>query len=335
MDFLQSLFNQDLNSEGEIDIRGYTFPRDKVLIEMDKVAYEDLFNQWKEERKQQKLERANQLLLIADNEDRFMRLKELYKNNKVVPFIGAGLSMPSGLPSWKDFLYKVQKESGVNKDDFKKLIDNGEYENAAQLLHDTDAQHLQEKLENFFGKKFVIDDIQGVVRRLPEWFKDNVITTNYDDILSVVYEESGEKFTDTVLGFNAEEILSDRKSLIKIHGEYKGTNKRILTSNDYKKYYTQEKSIEHCIMKFMMSNHMLFLGCSLNTDRTIRCMEKIRNECGEMRLLRQYAFLCSGNLDEATRVVRRQELQKSNIYPIWYDGDHDDDIEALLEKLVE
>ncbi|HHF3668001.1 TPA: hypothetical protein ACPOHF_001067 [Haemophilus influenzae] len=33
------------------------------------------------------------------------------------------------------------------------------------------------------------------------------------------------------------------------------------------------------------------------------------------------------------RINKKEELAKSNIFPIWYDGDHDESIEALLELL--
>ena len=33
------------------------------------------------------------------------------------------------------------------------------------------------------------------------------------------------------------------------------------------------------------------------------------------------------------RIKRKEELAKSNIFPIWYNGDHNESIEALLELL--
>jgi len=39
--------------------------------------------------------------------------------------------------------------------------------------------------------------------------------------------------------------------------------------------------------------------------------------------------------DEKERVAKAEQLAKANIYPIWYTDDHDESIEALLEKLAE
>lgn len=66
---------------------------------------------------------------------------------------------------------------------FEEHIHKGEYEEAAQLLFDVDEGHLQEHLENQFGKSPNLGELQGIICRLPEFFKETIITTNYDDLL--------------------------------------------------------------------------------------------------------------------------------------------------------
>ena len=62
-------------------------------------------------------------------------------------------------------------------------------------------------------------------------------------------------------------------------------------------------------------------------------MAEIVEERGKDNLPKHYAFLFCENLSDKERTTRRKVLQKSNIFPIWYDGDHDESIEALLELL--
>ncbi|MEX4373630.1 hypothetical protein MY539_01785 [Haemophilus influenzae] len=182
--YLERLFIEELNSEGEeIVIRGSVFLRDQILSKLEPETYELAFKDWKNQRKQQAIDTANQILEIADNKQRFNKLKEIFRRNKLTPFIGAGLSMPSGFPSWKGFLYEVQKESGADFSIFEEHIHKGEYEEAAQLLFDVDEGHLQEHLENQFGKSPNLGELQGIICRLPEFFKETIITTNYDDLL--------------------------------------------------------------------------------------------------------------------------------------------------------
>ena len=103
--YLERLFIEELNSEGEeIVIRGSVFLRDQILSKLEPETYELAFQDWKNQRKQQAIDTANQILEIADNKQRFHKLKEIFRRNNLTPFIGAGLSMPSGFPSWKGFL---------------------------------------------------------------------------------------------------------------------------------------------------------------------------------------------------------------------------------------
>ena len=64
-------------------------------------------------------------------------------------------------------------------------------------------------------------------------------------------------------------------------------------------------------------------------------MRSIKGELGGDNAVRHYAFLSNEDLSDSERIKRRRELQEANIFPIWYDGDHDEDIEALLELLAD
>lgn len=334
MDYLQTLFNQELADEGEVNIRGVSFSRDRILSELDPTAYQNIFDEWKEERRQNMLERAKQIMMIADNKDRLFSLQRVYQKGKLLPFIGAGLSIPSDFPSWTGFLWHVQKHSGVKTEELERLIQEGKFEESAQLLHDTDSGHLQEKLENCFGKELTIDEIQGIIRRLPDFFPDTVITTNFDDLLKTIYNDQEKNFSEILYGMDAVEFgsLSAKgiRVLLKIHGSYTSLSKRILTTADYDRHYSQNNSIRSCI-ETLFSSTVLFLGCSLAADRILYCMEDIAQS--QSQPVRHYAFLCCAEMNEESMIERRRFLQKASIYPIWYDGDHDEDIEALLEFL--
>ncbi|WIM84661.1 SIR2 family protein [Gallibacterium anatis] len=336
--YLERKFIEELNSEGEINIRGLIFSRDKILKELELEGYKILFNEWKEERKQYLLEKANEILELFDNRERFEKLKSIYKRESIIPFIGAGLSIPSGFPSWKGFLELVQKEIPVKKEEFSILLKKYQYEEAAQLLEDNDPNYLQEQLENHFGKNISFDQIDGVICRLPEYFPDaTVVTTNYDKIIKIVYETLNKHFSEYFLGLDASSFqknLREREHiLLKLHGTFEPKNRRVLTSSDYKRHYDENNNIKNCIQA-LFSQSVLFLGCSLNTDRTITELTNIVKN-NSSSIPKHYAFLSCQELSDDERKQKRKILNQANIYPIWYDGDHDECIEALLEKLAE
>ena len=73
---------------------------------------------------------------IGRNKGNLRRLVEqLQTPQGVIPFVGAGLSIPLGFPGWTDFLLAEAESAGI-RDKVQKLIDNGQYEEAAELLLD-------------------------------------------------------------------------------------------------------------------------------------------------------------------------------------------------------
>ena len=90
-----------------------------------------------------------------------------------------------------------------------------------------------------------------------------------------------------------------------------------------------EQAIEACCSK------ILFLGCSLTVDRTLKAMTNTMNSKDIDKFPRHYAFLSLKGTED--RLARRDQLSQSNIFPIWYpdDEDHDECIEALFVKLAE
>ena len=119
MDFLKPLFNSELNTEGDITVAGLTFERCKILAELDPISYDIKFNEWLEERKSRLIEKAETILTLYDNADRFEQLKRSFESGNLKPFIGAGMSVASGFPGWTSFLYKLCNESHVKIDDLE------------------------------------------------------------------------------------------------------------------------------------------------------------------------------------------------------------------------
>ncbi|HJF74986.1 SIR2 family protein [Gallibacterium anatis] len=336
--YLKRKFDDELNNKGKILIEGFTFYRDQILKELEPIGYDEIFNNWVEERKRKLLNAADEILDLFDNRERFERLKELYKKKRLIPFIGAGLSQPSGLPLWGDFLKKVHKETDIEKKEFNQLLADGNYEEVAELLEKNECNYLQEQLENTFGKNFNFEDLSGVVCRLPLFFPDaSIITTNYDDIIKCVYEFYQKNFRNYISGLNyssfQEQINNGEQVLLKLHGTYKSKYERVLTSSDYERHYNENNHISNCI-RALFSQSVLFLGCSLNQDRTIIKLKEIV-QTNTSSLPKHYAFLSCNDISEEERKAKRRMLNDANIYTIWYEGDHDECIEALLEKLAE
>ncbi|MCL6416024.1 SIR2 family protein [Aestuariirhabdus sp. Z084] len=334
MDYLIPQFHDYLNEEGEVDVAGYVFSRENILKELEKEGYQEAFNEWLQQRQEENINRSEDILALYDNQRRFQKLKEIYARGAIIPFVGAGMSMPSDYPGWTKFLYQVLDETTVNKDAFTSTIAKGQYEEAAQMLSDAlPAGCFLEHVENAFGGS---QEIYGVVQRLPIIFKQAVVTTNFDNVLTRCYENANFNFEEELLGPAAEELPralgENKRVLVKLHGKASSSRNRILTKSEYDNHYQDDQALE-AVIEAISNRTLLFLGCSLTIDRTIQCLSRIVDRKGHENVPRHYAFL---KLNEGEdRLARRDQLAAANIYPIWYTEDHDESIEALLEKLTE
>lgn len=334
MDYLTPQFHDYLNEEGEVDVAGYTFSRDNILKELEQEGYKEAFADWLQQRQLENLSRADEILSLHDNRARFNRLKEIYARGAIIPFVGAGMSIPSDYPGWTRFLYQVLDETTANREEFNAAISDGLYEEAAQMLAESlPAGCFLEHVENAFGGN---QPMFGVVQRLPLIFKSAAITTNFDNVISRCYEQANSTFEREMLGPTARELPralgENKRVLVKLHGEACSSINRVLTKSEYDHHYQNDQALE-TVIESISNRTLLFLGCSLTVDRTLRCLKSIVEKKGHENVPRHYAFLKLN--DGEDRLARRDQLAAANIYPIWYTDDHDESIEALLEKLVE
>jgi len=120
--------------------------------------------------------------------------------------------------------------------------------------------------------------------------------------------------------------------LLKLHGDCRRTDTRVLLTAEYEAAYGPGMIIRNELTLLYQTNHLLCVGCSLGPDRTIKLIEEVAKIGGNMP--KHYAFLPLPNTD-AERLNREIFLTERGIYPIWYDGAHDSSIMALLAGLLE
>lgn len=338
MRYLRELFNEELDAEGIIEIAGQTFERHLILSGMAEDAYETVFADWVRIRREGMMDKARKTLEMYDNEDRFEQLKRSLGTGSVWPFVGAGLSSSTGYPLWTRFLYALCENSHITSGTLSGLLDDGKYEEAAQLLHDDLGPALfNERVEGTYNRDRAI---VGPVNYLPSIFgNSSVLTTNFDPVLEVVFSQ-GEcaGFDRVISGKEVDEVLrvisSGSRVLVKLHGSCENVSGRVLLKSEYEEAYGNDGRIAEFFRRVLFGRSLLFLGCHLTFDRTIQYMCKQTETEGPSRLPRHYAFL--ELKDPGNRIDRQKELAHANIFPIWYPADdHDESIEALLIALAE
>ena len=348
MKYLHDVFKEELSDESNFRLAdGLVYIRSRYWSASDIVelarksdgeneVFEELFVEWLQERIENKVTEADEILENFEQHDRFSSLIATHKAGSVIPFIGAGLSIPSGYPGWSHFLRKQRRQTMITEADLEVLLKQGDFEEAAQLIADYQGVAFNEAVDSTFG---IDRDLAGAIQLLPHIFSGSIVTTNFDNVIERSFKNAGIAFLDKLSGFGSQtirrRIASGERFLLMLHGTAKSGNGRILTKREYEGQYILGNTLEKTIKALCDTHNILFLGCSLTVDRTLVAIRSYINVEGHDNLPKHYAFLAAPDSNDE-RISRQNALSKCHIYPIWYpQGSHDESIEALLIKLHE
>lgn len=336
MEYFRQRFIEELNDDGPVEISGFTWPSAEVFETMAKHDYESAFTSWVQEEKRLAKERTEEFLRETQCLDRFRALTHRVRADQVMPFVGAGMSIASGFKPWGIFLTSLLADAPQIRADVEAMLSRVEYEEAAQLAHDTlGAGVFAEEIHNQLGKHRQV--IAGPVLLLPQIFQNTVLTTNFDYVLTHTYASAHASFSNEFCGQRLREarqrIGDEPHCLLRLHGEADARDGRVLTRAEYDGAYGGGITLTNILGALLGSKSLLFVGSSLQSDRTYSALCAIRAAApGEPT--RHFAFLpCPA---ENERAARRAFLAEAEIHPIYYPADdHDQCIEDLLITLME
>lgn len=259
--------------------------------------------------------------------------------SQIVPFVGAGLSA-FAYPCWHDFLTETAKcLNGNSKSEFENEIRNKDYERAASVLEKYlgEERFRRDIIKEFGEQRLFEQDIESKIREqavflLPRLFKKLVLTTNFDRTLEHVYEISGEKFKNVghpcgaSLLYHALEQHTGT-TLYKFHGDIGQPENLVLTKERYDKCYSENSPLVRGLRACFKQKSMLFLGCSMETDRTMNVLQEVlqNNSC-------HYAIL---GCEEKEVAAKSLEMKKHQIHSILYPVNEHGAVRTILQALVE
>lgn len=283
------------------------------------------------------MSKFDDMMGYENNRKHFNDLKQ--KLNSVIPFVGAGLSVPFGFPQWKDFLLDCCTNNFM-KENLEKILnspDPDRYEKAAsylkQELSKKNPYYFEQKIRETFDKD-IPSRPESAVNLLSSVFKEPILTTNFDLVLEKV---TGYK---TILMSHSNKFAqflkqTDTKTILALHGSVKEIEQIILTKEQYDNSYLNDNDFQEKFTQLLSSKILLFLGCSLDQDRTMEFMGRAKS-LKSTRYVNNYAFMASPafrfkNIKNKTKEIEEEELaakekeakikdrlQNVNILPIWY-----------------
>ncbi len=335
IDYFEPRFHDYLDEVSPVIWGGAQYSSGQAFKDHAPKDYQSNLTIWLQEQQEEARARVSDMLANCGCLPRFNRLAERHIEHQILPFVGAGMSKPSGFPMWGTFLIELARNDALVLTRVKQAIAQGKFTDAAQIIADDfDENMLAEQIENYFASNVFTP--QGPVRLIPELFRLGCVTTNFDHVLEKVYEDSKEPFQAVFSGVNIidapREAASGSNVLFKVHGSATSRVGRVLTTDEYNGAYGNQKTVPGTLNYLISNRSLLFLGCSLTTDRTITALQEIKAMNGAAGL-RHYAFLADPG--QTNRTAIHQELQQAEIHPIWYPvHDHETDHDSWLEDLL-
>ena len=278
------------------------------------------------------------------NQSVFQQILEAQRKGTLSPFVGAGLSVPFGYKQWGGVL-KELAENILDENARSLVLDQlsrGEYEKAADGV-----------LDNY---PFMLDQLPQIVspdilqgcsdekkRSTAAWVlpylfrRELVMTTNFDRCLEECYLAHMNAAIPTVTPMNRDRLnqlqLNQELCLLKLHGdigrEAVSIDDLVFTGEQYETHYADGSPLVRVLTQRFSSRRMLFLGCSLSSDWTMRVLEKV---VSANRGIRHFAIL---GCKQSEINARMKALAKLGILPIFYDESNHDAVRVILERLLE
>lgn len=211
-------------------------------------------------------------------------IKEIQKaqeDDRLVIFVGAGVSKNSGVPAWWDLIKKFADELGYSRcDTCRKRTadcpktdckDQFEYTQEEFLRipeyyyqQDTSEKHanyfglIQSTLHSDNGSNPIDDEIFSV-------FPRHIITTNYDPLLEKSKAANSILYSVVTRDSDLLAEASDRY-IIKMHGDLEKPDTIVLRESDYINYEQDHPLISTFIKSLLVNHTFVFLGYSLNDN---------------------------------------------------------------------
>lgn len=216
-------------------------------------------------------------MIILSNEIFIRELNEQFNKGQVIPFIGAGLSMPFGVPDWGTLIRECAIAFGIeNKDNgiFKPVLDVNlnkyDYWEAVDIIkkyllrnEEDIQQYVQKAIKNSIPKD--IERIENNYIDLANSAFNIYFTTNYDHIILKYIDSEYISTNLKDLKENLQTLVNatDGKRVFHLHGNISDVSSIVLSKEMYNELYATDV-YKKLFSLFSGVKTFLFLGFSFD-----------------------------------------------------------------------
>lgn len=206
-------------------------------------------------------------------------LGEIARSGRLVPFMGAGISISAGAPTWTQLLGRLARAASLSEAETKALEKLSNLDQAAVLR-----SYFEEKFPGASDVRFGRTVSEAVNMKqyglapsllacLPS---SGAITLNYDTLFEKASKDAGSPRT-VIPGEKPDDATAaTRKWLLKLHGSVDKPETIVLTRDDYLGYSATREALSALVKAHLITHHLLFVGFGLADDHFHEIIHDVR-----------------------------------------------------------
>lgn len=238
-----------------------------------------------------------------------MTSKALYENRCDI-FVGSGLSIPSGCPSWIELIRPLARDVGIEIDEsdnmplIAQFILNANVGNRASLIR---------PICDAISDKIKINEYHYILSNTKV---STIWTTNYDDLLEQAFSKYHIKIIQKDTDLSRSFITNSDVEIIKIHGSLSSLAYEdiIITQEDYDDFFQNKPALSQRLCNDMLDHSFLFLGYSYN-DINIKNILITAHRISKHTPRQHYMVMKSPNKEKTE--TDNQFEQKKKRFEMW------------------
>lgn len=187
---------------------------------------------------------------------------------QVIPFVGAGVSMALGLPSYAALIRELADHLGFDGPVFEGF---GDYLTLAEYYHleKSGLLELQRHLQTNWKKSRDEVLASPVHRALVNLGCGLIYTTNFDGFIEQAHRGMGKTYRTIRSAKDLVNLSNDRVHIVKLHGDLSSPSTMVFTETSYFERLSFEAPMDVKFRSDALGKSLLFLGYSLS-DINIR-----------------------------------------------------------------
>jgi len=255
--------------------------------------------------------------------DVISELRELYARNALIPFIGAGFSVPLSLPNWSNLMGELGKQLGYDKEIFLEL---GTFQQLAEYVYVEKQREWKKfllKLATEFNSPTSCEKRKKSVQHqaLADLNFRTIYTTNYDLHIEEAINDKGKKafaistYEDFITASQSEKYDCE---VLKFHGTLENNSEIVLTESQYFERMGLEGAIDQRLRSDVLTNSFLFIGYSFS-DPNIRYifykLHRLREQIGTKSGSPNSYFASFGTNDIQSILLKKWHIKVIELDP--------------------